>query len=170
MSTSPVQLRPVQGMAPLAEKVVSRFRRDVADVVTAEVHHIGATAMPSGHTKGDVDVNIRVGEQTFSAVVSALRERFAVAQPENWTPTFASFSSDCYSLPLGIQVTLRGSAADHLLALRDRMRADPRLVQQYDDVKLNAAPRGGTAYWEAKNEFLQKLLADWSRTAAREPY
>lgn len=159
MST-PVQLRAVQEVAPLAEEVVSRFRRDIADAVDAEVHHIGATAMPFGHTKGDVDVNIRVEGPTFSTVVAALRERFDVAQPENWTPTFASFSSDRYALPLGIQVTLLGSADDRLLALHDRIRADPELVQQYDDVKRDAAPKGATAYWEAKNEFLQKLLEE----------
>ena len=160
MSTPPVQLRAVQELAPLAEEVVSRFRHDIADVVDAEVHHIGATAMPFGQTKGDVDVNIRVDGRTFAAVLTALRERFAVAQPENWTPTFASFSSDGYSLPLGIQLTLLGSDDDYLLALHDRIRADPGLIQQYDEVKLDAAPCGQPAYWEAKNEFLQKLLAE----------
>ena len=157
--SAPVQLRAVQEVAPLAEEVVSRFRRDIADVVDAEVHHIGATAMAFGYTKGDVDVNIRVDGPTFSTVVAALRENFAVAQPENWTPTFASFSSDRYALPLGIQLTVLGSADDHLLALHDRMRADPGLVQQYDDVKREAAPKGAAAYWEAKNAFLQRLLA-----------
>jgi GrpB-like predicted nucleotidyltransferase (UPF0157 family) len=160
MDTTPVPLRDVQEVAPLAEEVVGRFRRDIADVVDAEVHHIGATALPCGHTKGDVDVNIRADSRTFSDVVTALRERFAVAQPQNWTPTFASFSSDDYSLPLGIQVTLLGSDGDYLLALRDRIRADPGLARQYDDVKLDAARRGQSAYWEAKNDFLQKLLAE----------
>ena len=159
MST-PVQLRAVQEVAAIADEVVEQLTRELADVIDAEVHHIGATAMPFGHTKGDVDVNLRVDGPTFSTVVAALRERFDVAQPENWTPTFASFSSDRYALPLGIQVTALGSADDRLLALHERIRADPALVQQYDDVKRDAAPRGVTAYWEAKNEFLQRLLAE----------
>jgi GrpB-like predicted nucleotidyltransferase (UPF0157 family) len=159
-SGTPIRLRSVLAIAPLAEEVVNRLRRDLADVVDAEVHHIGATAMSFGHTKGDVDVNIRVERADFSAVVAALKERFAVAQPENWTPTFASFSSDRYALPLGIQLTALGSADDHLLSLHERLRADPGLVQQYDEIKRAAAPRGATAYWEAKNAFLQRLLAE----------
>jgi GrpB-like predicted nucleotidyltransferase (UPF0157 family) len=48
------------------------------------VHHIGATAMPFGHTKGDVDVNVRVEATTFTAVVTVLRERFDVAQHDSF--------------------------------------------------------------------------------------
>ncbi len=160
MSGRPVQLRSVQEVAELADRIVGRFRDDVAGVFSGEVHHIGATAMPFGHTKGDVDVNVRVGEETFSAVVSALGARFAVAQPENWTPTFASFSCDSYELPLGIQLTQIGSPDDFLLALHDRIRADHELVRRYDEIKVGAAPGGKTAYWEAKNAFLRSLLAD----------
>ena len=115
--------------------------------------------MPFGHTKGDVDVNLRVDGGTLSAAITTLGARFAVAQPENWTPTFASFASDSYALPLGIQVTVIGSADDYLLALHDRIRTSPDLVRAYDDVKVDAAPHGRTAYWEAKNAFLKALLA-----------
>ncbi len=115
--------------------------------------------MPFGHTKGDVDVNIRVEERTFEYAVSLLREHYEVAQFANWTPTYASFSSDRYELPLGIQVTVSGSADDFLLDLRDRMRSEPELLRRYDEIKLGAATRGPDAYWEAKNDFLKNILA-----------
>jgi GrpB-like predicted nucleotidyltransferase (UPF0157 family) len=149
----------VHEVASLAGEVVSQFTNDVAGLFDAEVRHIGATAMPFGHTKGDVDVNIRVEPGRFDVVVAALEHRFAVAQAENWTPTFASFWSDDYALPLGIQVTAIGSDDDFLLTLHERIHADPVLLQEYDDVKLASAARGVTVYWEAKNAFLRRLLA-----------
>ena len=160
MDDAPVRLRAVEEIAPLAQEVVSSFRQDSADILGTEVHHIGATAIPFGHTKGDVDVNVRVDEAAFALLVPALRERLEVAQPENWTPTFASFSTDRYPLPLGVQVTVIGSADDFLLELRERMLARPELLHEYDRLKVLAAPQGATAYWNAKNAFLQKLLAD----------
>lgn len=156
-------MREVEEVAAVADGIVEQFRSDVAGLVNGEVHHIGATAMPFGHTKGDVDVNVRVEAEQFAAVVAAFRERFAVAQPENWTPSFASFSTDEYALPFGIQVTAIGSDSDFLLTLHDRIRTRPDLVQQYDDVKLLAAQRGSDAYWEAKNEFLRRLLVEEQR-------
>jgi GrpB-like predicted nucleotidyltransferase (UPF0157 family) len=154
-----MELQDVAELAEQADAVVERFRRDTTDLLHgAEVHHIGATSMPFGRTKGDVDVNVRVDARDFAAVVTALREHYDVAQPENWTPEFASFSTDRYSLPFGIQITVIGSDNDHLLALRDRMRADPELLRRYDECKAAAASAGPAGYWEAKNAFLQATL------------
>jgi GrpB-like predicted nucleotidyltransferase (UPF0157 family) len=154
-----MELRDVSEIAQQAEEVVEQFRRDVTGLPRgAEVHHIGATSMPFGRTKGDVDVNVRVDAREFAEVVAALQETYDVAQPQNWTTEFASFSTDRYSLPFGIQVTVIGSANDHLLSLRDRMRADPELLRRYDECKAAAAGAGGDGYWEAKNAFLQAAL------------
>ena len=57
-----------------------------------QIEHIGATSMPDGITKGDVDINIRVSPNEFPRTVETLRGLFPVAQPDNWTESFASFS------------------------------------------------------------------------------
>lgn len=160
MGVEPVVLQDVREVAPLARAVVASFERDFAAALGGlEVHHIGATALPSGHTKGDVDVNVRVSEDAFPALTSVLAEQLQAAQQSNWTRTFASFSSDAYELPLGVQVTVVGSADDFLLSLRDRMRADSALLQRYDQAKLAAASRGADEYWRAKDAVLRELLA-----------
>lgn len=154
----PVPLRPVGDVAAIAAAIVARFQRDVGPLPGgAEVHHVGATALGTGRTKADVDVNVRVDVAYFDLVVQALQARFAVAQPENWTPTFASFATDEYALPFGIQVTAKGSEDDFLLELHERLRADPELRRRYDDVKSEAAPHGAEAYWQAKDAFLREL-------------
>ncbi len=153
-----VELRPVESARAGAERTVAAFERDMSGLVPGPIEHIGATSLPSGRTKGDVDVNLRVDAEQLESVIAVLGERFAVAQPENWTPTFASFNSDDYELPLGIQVTVLGSEDDFLVALRDRMRADPDLAARYDGVKAEAAALGPEAYWRAKDHFLRKLL------------
>jgi len=159
MGAEPLALRDVREVAPEARRVIASFERDLGSVLAGtEVHHIGATALPFGHTKGDVDVNVRVHEDAFAPVVAALTERLSRAQQENWTPTFASFSTADYALPLGIQVTVIGSPDDFLLAIRDRMRADPSLLRRYDEAKLGAAPNGAEAYWSAKNALLRELV------------
>jgi GrpB-like predicted nucleotidyltransferase (UPF0157 family) len=163
MSAAPIVLWDVAEVAARAEQVVAGFEADIAMLLPAvEVHHIGATAMGFGHTKGDVDVNVRVGEETFDEVVDVLRQHFEVAQPHNWTPTYASFASGRYALPLGVQVTVIGSSDDFLLTLRDRLRDEPELLRQYDKRKLRAAPHGHHAYSEAKHDFLRELVPrDW---------
>jgi GrpB-like predicted nucleotidyltransferase (UPF0157 family) len=159
----PVTLVDVREIAPVARRVISQFERDFADVLAlahAQVHHIGATSLSFGQTKGDVDVNVRVDETHFPLTVAALGERLTAAQPENWSKTFASFSAEGYELPLGIQVTVIDSNDDFLLALRDRMRADPSLLRRYNEIKVAAASDGPDAYWKAKDDLLRAILAD----------
>jgi uncharacterized protein len=159
-----MKLRPVAEIAEAANGVVARFEADAGPLLGgAEVHHIGATALGAGRTKGDVDVNVRVEPAAFEAVVERLRERFAVAQLANWTPTFASFETAEYGLPLGIQVTAIGSDDDFLLAVRDRFQGDARLLERYDAVKAEAAAHGPEAYWQAKDAFLRGLLGERRR-------
>ena len=158
MSGEPVGLVDVGEVRRAADDAVSAFAADFSAALGgAEIHHIGATALPFGRTKGDVDVNVRVGEADFARVVDLLSARLGVAQSENWTATFASFSAARYALPLGVQVTVIGSADDFLLALRDRLRHDPELLRRYDEAKLAAAGAGQDAYWQAKDQFFGEL-------------
>jgi GrpB-like predicted nucleotidyltransferase (UPF0157 family) len=157
---NPVDLVNIEDVADAARDTIASFRQDFADLLAnLEVHRIGATSLPFGHTKGDIDVNIRVDNERFPALVTDLGRRLATAQPENWTDTFASFSAAGYALPLGIQVTAIGSPDDFLLALRDRMRTDPSLLRRYDDAKVTAASAGADAYWRAKDALLRELLS-----------
>ncbi|WP_334493720.1 GrpB family protein [Bradyrhizobium sp. AZCC 1614] len=44
---------------------------------SAEMHHVGATAIPGCLTKGDLDIVIRVDAADFSQVDAQLAERFS---------------------------------------------------------------------------------------------
>lgn len=159
VSEEPVTLRDIAEIRDLAEDVVAAFRVEFQFLRgSVEIHHIGATALPFGHTKGDVDVNVRVDPASFADSIEILSPRFAIAQPQNWTPTFASFTADRYQLPLGIQVTATGSADDFLLSLRDTLRLHPDLLRRYDEAKLDSAGAGAEIYWQAKDRVLKELL------------
>jgi len=160
-----VELGPVAAVAAGADTIVANveswLRQRLPD---CQIEHIGATSMPDGVTKGDVDVNIRVSQQDFANVVDILRRCYDVAQPDNWSPTYASFSDPSHDLPVGLQVTVVGSSDDFLVDLRDLMRADAQLRRDYDGVKSGAASLGPDGYWAAKNDFLEPILAQIARS------
>jgi len=161
----PVRLRTTAEVAALADEIVADLQARLHDLLPAcEIEHVGATSMPDGVTKGDVDVNIRVSSADFPAAVETLRSLYAVAQPDNWTETFASFSDSSRSLPVGFQVTVIGSPDDFLVELRDLMMSDAELRQQYDRCKREAAPLGPDGYWEAKNTLLSEIRDQIARS------
>jgi GrpB-like predicted nucleotidyltransferase (UPF0157 family) len=155
-----VVLRPVSELAPQVERVVARVTAQLGALLPdAEVHHIGATALPGALTKGDVDVLVRVPPARFTMVVEELGRHFAVKQPANWTASFASFGDDAgHELPLGVQVVAEGGPEDFFLYLRDHFLAHPEALREYDRLKETYAPGGAEAYWRAKCEFLGAIL------------
>jgi GrpB-like predicted nucleotidyltransferase (UPF0157 family) len=156
-----VDLKPVSEILPQAERIVSRvFAQLAALLPDAELHHIGATALPGGVTKGDVDVLVRVSAALFPAAVAALRRDFAVRQPDNWTAEFASFGNDTgHELPLGLQVVVKDSEGDFLLFLRDHLLANPEVLAEYNRLKRAHAGEGAEGYWQAKDAFFSRVLA-----------
>ena len=155
-----VSLTPVSELMPRVERTLDRVMARLRALVPgAGLHHIGATALPGALTKGDVDVLVRVAPARFPATVEVLGRHFAVKQPANWTPSFASFGDDDgYELPLGIQVVVEGGAEDFFLFLRDHFIADPGALAEYDRLKTAHAPAGAEAYWRAKAAYLGSIL------------
>ncbi len=154
-----MELYDVEELRAAAEDAVATIRARIRGwFPDLAVEHVGATSLPSGKTKGDVDVALRPSADTFPEVVAILEAHFEVAQPENWRPTFASFSDPEASLPLGIQVSVLGSDDDVLVALRDKLCEDSRARKAYDRCKQEAASATSDEYWQAKDRFLRRLL------------
>jgi GrpB-like predicted nucleotidyltransferase (UPF0157 family) len=161
----PVMLEPVDKLAAAADKIVVEFENLLRALLpTCQLEHIGATSMPDGVTKGDIDINIRVLPDDFPRAVETLRGLFPVAQPQNWTESFASFSDTSRPLPVGLQVTVLGSPEDFLVPLRDLMRREAELRREYDRVKRDAAPLGPDGYWAAKDALLTEIRAQMARS------
>jgi GrpB-like predicted nucleotidyltransferase (UPF0157 family) len=157
----PVPLKPVSEYAPVVERMLGLVCPQLCALLPdAEVHHIGATSVPRCVTKGDVDLLLRVRPSCFPATVELLKSHFAIKQPENWTPEFASFGDDTsHELPLGVQVVVRESNTDYLLFLRDYLCCHEEALREYNRLKMAHAVEGPEGYWRAKNQFFEKLLA-----------
>jgi GrpB-like predicted nucleotidyltransferase (UPF0157 family) len=143
-----------------ANRVVAKASAEIQRLLPgASVVHIGATSLPDGLTKGDVDVNVRVPADRFDEAVRELSSRYERAQIQNWTPTYASFADGAEELLLGIQVTVVGAPDDFLIELHGRLVSDPALRAAYNELKQEQAPHGHAAYWLAKNDFLRRVVA-----------
>lgn len=158
MSDSPIELVDAASLHRAAEARVAVLRRELADLgIPAEVVHVGSTAYGGGLTKGDVDALVRVDGQLFDGAVRALTDRLEVAQPDNWTDDFASFTDPSGEVPLGVQVVRSGTEVDQRMRRQHALLARPQVRAAYDRVKRNAAGDGPEGYWQAKDAFWRWL-------------
>jgi len=148
-------------MRTAAESAFEEHRGRVLRLLPdAEVEHVGATSIPGALTKGDVDVLVRVTVDDFDDAVSQLRRLYAVHQPHNWTPTFASFADrDAGDPPVGIQLVVAGSADDGLFGpFREALIRDPALLANYNALKRRHDGDDYQHYTDAKGEFVRDVL------------
>ena len=137
-----VRIRPAGELRVVVAAAIARHSARIgAALPGVEIEHVGSTAIPGALTKGDLDLLVRVPAERFDVAVAALRDLYAIHQPENWTPTYASFVDGAsHDPPVGVQLAVAGSADDALFApFRDALIADPALLRALQ--RVEAQPR-----------------------------
>jgi GrpB-like predicted nucleotidyltransferase (UPF0157 family) len=126
---------------------------------SAEVLHIGATAVPGCLTKGDLDIVIRVDRVDFPAAHALLSGRLSRNDGSVRTDAFAAFEDAHCSPHLGVQLTAKGGALDIFHHFVEALRADPALVRRYNALKQRFRDRPMADYRAAKDAFVGEVLA-----------
>lgn len=153
---------PQRELWPLVDRAFQHHSREIRILVpSAQVEHVGATAIPGSLTKGDLDLLVRVPRPPFPAAVDALQGQYSVEQPGNWTETFASFGQEGGELPVGIQLVVACSDVDIAFRSRRRLfRAHPALVERSNELKRRFEGGDPDAYERAKQQLLEAQLRE----------
>lgn len=148
--------------ARAASRLFARVQAELGACLPAEaaIEHVGATAVPGCLGKGDLDIAVRVSADRFAACRAVLGRRYADNPGSVRTAAFAAFGDEDTDPPLGIQLVAAGSELDVFVRFRDRLRADPRLVEGYNALKRAHAGRPMATYRAAKDAFIGAVLAD----------
>lgn len=130
---------------------------------TAEIIHVGSTAVPDSLTKGDLDVQVRVPRDEFAHARAQLATRYERNRGSSRTRTFASFQDESVTPKLGIQLTASGSRFDHFQQLTEFLVEHPEINQLYNALKQRFDGKSMAAYRRAKSRFLESLLPELPR-------
>ncbi|OGM59222.1 hypothetical protein A2955_04500 [Candidatus Woesebacteria bacterium RIFCSPLOWO2_01_FULL_37_19] len=126
-------------------------------VNNVEVMSIGGAAIPGALTKGDLDVVIRVGRKKFPNALKALAATFKVHHKEMWNEDFAIFKDVSYSPKVDILVTVIGSKSDNLHKIQELLKENGKLLEEYNEIKLEFIDSKSKEYKIAKRRFYNKL-------------
>ncbi|WP_153461974.1 GrpB family protein [Sediminibacillus terrae] len=143
----------------IADKVYARHRKLIREQLPqADIHYIGSTAVRDSLTKGDVDLQVRVDQQDFPEAKKALQGMYDVNKGSFRTSFFCGFEGEDV-LPVGVQLTVIESEADHFLKTTGFFQAHPSYNEAYDQLKKQFDGKEMEHYRNAKAEFLTDILA-----------
>ena len=126
---------------------------------TADVRHVGATAVSGCLTKGDLDIVVRVPAEDFADAERILTARYARNSGSSWTDTFASFEDPGTAPHLGIQLAVVGGPEDFFHLFSDALSNNPWLLADYNALKCAFDGKPMDDYRAAKGAFVTKVLS-----------
>lgn len=123
-------------------------------IPSADIRHVGSTAVPGSITKGDIDIQIRVEKMKFGDALEILSKHYNPNRKnEIWRDGFASFED--YSnptIPVGVQLTVTGSKYDEFYKVRDLLIEDTALLEKYNDIKRSCEGKTYAEYRKCKRK------------------
>lgn len=126
----------------------------------ADIEHVGSSAIPGAISKADLDICLVVAADKLESTVLILKSDGYVEQTDTLrTPELCMLVDPRPDTAHAVQVVAKGSQFMFFVEFRDRLKADPRLVEQYNRVKREAARLDEDAYRVAKSRFIESVLA-----------
>jgi GrpB-like predicted nucleotidyltransferase (UPF0157 family) len=126
---------------------------------SAEITHVGSTAVPGCLTKGDLDIVVRIPPVDFVAADAVLASRLDRNAGSVRTDTFAAFEDATTAPHLGIQLTAIGGPFDHFHLFTAALLRDATIVERYNMLKIQYHGRPMNEYRAAKDAFIAEVLA-----------
>lgn len=126
-----------------------------------DIHHVGSTAVHGLAAKPVIDMMALVPD--LDAPIAGLVERASYQFPRAFNATLAHRRFLCYPTASHrthhLHLVNEREKLERCLRFRDRLRADPALVDEYATLKQALAARHKNdreAYTEAKSEFIKR--------------
>ena len=133
-----------------------------ASVAVIAIEHVGSTSVPGLAAKPVIDCDIVVAEPDVAAASRVLADLGFVPLGELGIPLRWAFKEPARLAGTNTYVIVDGSLSlrNHL-AVRDALRADPALREQYAAVKrqVGAMAANIDEYGRGKNAVIQRILA-----------
>ena len=154
-----VYFRKQEKLKGRAEKIFLKERKRILRVIpSADVQHIGSTAIPGSLTKGKLDIQVRVEQKDFEKAQSALSKMYKPNKENPPTKTYASFKDSNMEIPLGVQLIVIGSEEDNFTALRDVLASNEKYLKSCNALKKRHQGKSMREYRKAKGAFVDKVL------------
>ncbi|KDM93558.1 GrpB family protein [Photobacterium galatheae] len=136
------------------------YRREIQKLLPeASVEHVGASSIPMAVSKGDLDIFIGVKAIELENAVQLLITLGFQEKVDTLRTSELCMLESTSNDNVALQVVANGSEFECFLAFRDKLRANPSLVQQYNELKMSCKGLPQEKYRKKKSVFVEHVLA-----------
>ncbi|MFA0540266.1 GrpB family protein [Vibrio sp. 10N.222.52.B7] len=150
---------PAEQYQAACHELFVRYEREIKKLIpNARIEHVGASSIPSAVSKGDLDIFVGVDLGELEDVIERLTTLgFNEKLDTLRTPELCMLESTS-SDDVALQVVANSSEFECFLRFRDKLRANPALVKQYNTLKMSCEGWSQEKYREKKADFIEYVL------------
>mgnify|MGYP000545157307 CR=1 FL=1 len=144
---------------PSCDDLYQQYQREIQKLLPdATIEHIGASSIPMAISKGDLDIFVGVDASQFAPAIKTLTTHGFYEKTDTLrTPELCMLESSSDD-DVALQVVVKGSEFECFLHFRDKLRRNPLLVQQYNELKLSCSGWPQDEYRLKKSAFVERIL------------
>ncbi len=161
MSNPIIVVEPDPQWAERFATIRRELQASLAGVPVIAIEHVGSTSVPGLAAKPIIDVDIVVARPYVRIATDALESSGYVSLGDLGVPDRIAFRAPNEGIRRNVYVTVEGclSLRNHL-GLRDVLRGDPQLRDEYSAVKRRLATETGDidVYVDGKTAIIRRIL------------
>lgn len=141
------------------EELFLRYERKVKQLLPkVRVEHVGASSIPLAISKGDLDIFIGVESDELEASIQLLTTLGFQEKADTLRTSELCMLESRSGDGVAFQLVVNGSEFEFFLIFREKLRANPLLVQRYNELKMSCKGCSQDDYRRKKSDFINLVL------------
>ena len=153
-----MKLYKAQDYQPQCEDRFRHYQTFIHQVLPlSKIEHIGSSSIPHAISKGDLDIYVEVEQAQFDHAILALKKLGFVEQQDTLRTNELCMLISPHE-EVALQVVVQNSVFQFFMSFRDKLRANPLLVEQYNQLKTHCSDLESEVYRRYKSAFIEHVL------------
>ncbi|MEQ1135118.1 GrpB family protein [Acinetobacter seifertii] len=140
-------------------QLFNSYKKDISTLLPfAKVEHIGSSAIPHAISKGDLDIYIEVMPEQFEFAINQLKTLNFIEKQNTLRTHELCMLESLNNDDVAFQVVVADSVFTFFLTFRNKLIDSPKLVNEYNQLKLECSHLDHDQYRKVKSDFIQNVL------------
>ncbi|HHP0346776.1 GrpB family protein [Acinetobacter baumannii] len=135
------------------------YRKQISALLpSAQIEHIGSSAIPNAISKGDLDIYIEVMPEQFEFAIEQLKTLNFIEKQNTLRTDELCMLESLNNDDVAFQVVVTDSVFTFFLTFRNKLMSSPLLVKEYNQLKLACNYLDHDQYRKIKSDFINRVL------------
>lgn len=153
-----VFLEPEQYQQRCAQ-LFNSYQKDISTLLPfAKIEHIGSSAIPNAISKGDLDIYIEVKPDQFKFAIERLKTLNFIEKQNTLRTHELCMLESLNNDAVAFQIVVTDSIFTFFLTFKNKLISSPKLVNEYNELKLQCSHLDPDQYRTIKSDFINRVL------------